>query len=117
MTIHIQSLNEYFKAISDGKANGRLVVMYFYSDNCAPCKLLKPVLNDLYDQYRLKADVYKIDIDKNNDIADFLYSIRDTRIRSIPTLKFFIEGTIKDVVIGYDKKLISAKFSEWSQYK
>ena len=61
--------------------------------------------------------VYKIDIDSNEDISDFSLNLTDKRIQSLPTLKFIIEGNVKQIVEGFDEKLIKATFNEYSQYK
>jgi thioredoxin 1 len=117
MTIHIRSMNEYLQAISKAQSEGKLIVVYFYAVWCGPCQKLKPLLDELYDQYRNKLEIYKIDIDQNENIADFSLNLTDERIRSIPTLKFIIEGRVKKILEGYNPKIIKATFNEYSQYK
>ncbi len=62
------------------------VLVDFYADWCAPCRAMKPVLEDLKAQMGEELSIYKIDVDKNQSIAE-RYAIR-----SIPTLILFKNG-------------------------
>lgn len=62
------------------------VLVDFYADWCAPCRAMKPVLEDLKTQMGEELSIYKIDVDKNQAIAE-RYAIR-----SIPTLILFKNG-------------------------
>ena len=62
------------------------VLVDFYADWCAPCRAMKPVLEDLKSQMGEDLSIYKIDVDKNQMIAE-RYAIR-----SIPTLILFKNG-------------------------
>lgn len=53
------------------------------SDSCVPCKMMKPILDELKDEYRGKANILVIDIYKNRKIAS------EYEIRAIPTQIFF----------------------------
>ena len=59
------------------------VLIDFYADWCAPCRAMKPVLDDLKAKMGESVDIYKIDVDKNQELAQ-QYSVR-----SIPTLILF----------------------------
>ncbi len=54
----------------------------FYAPWCGPCKMLLPVVESLADEYQGKIDIYKVNVDEEEELA--------TRfgIRSIPTLLF-----------------------------
>lgn len=62
------------------------VLVDFYADWCAPCRAMKPVLEDLKAQMGDDLSIFKIDVDKNQSIAE-RYAIR-----SIPTLILFKNG-------------------------
>jgi thioredoxin 1 len=62
------------------------VLVDFYADWCAPCRAMKPVLEDLKSQMGEDLSIYKIDVDKNQMIAE-RYAVR-----SIPTLILFKNG-------------------------
>ena len=54
----------------------------FYTTWCGPCKRLAPVLEELALEYAGKIDIYKVDTDKEPELAAAF------GIRSIPTLLF-----------------------------
>ena len=54
----------------------------FYAGWCGPCKMLAPVLEELSDEYAGKVDVYKVNVDDEEELAMIF------GIRSIPTLIF-----------------------------
>lgn len=62
------------------------VLVDFYADWCAPCRAMKPVLEDLKAQLGDEIAIFKIDVDKNETIA------QRYQIRSIPTLILFKDG-------------------------
>ena len=54
----------------------------FFADWCGPCKMLAPVLEELSDEYAGRVDIYKVNVDEEEELA-MLFGIR-----SIPTLIF-----------------------------
>jgi thioredoxin 1 len=62
------------------------VLVDFYADWCAPCRAMKPVLDDLKTRMDEKVVIYKIDVDKNQTLAQRF------QVRSIPTLILFKAG-------------------------
>lgn len=54
----------------------------FYAPWCGPCKSLSPVLDELAKEYSGKLDVYKVNVDDEQELASFF------RIRTVPTLLF-----------------------------
>lgn len=57
-------------------------VIDFYADWCKPCKMVAPIMDDLADTYKGKVKIYKIDTDKEKELASVF------RIRSIPSVLF-----------------------------
>lgn len=57
-------------------------IIDFYADWCGPCKMVAPVLEELAKEYNGKLIIYKVDTEKEQELA----AIFD--IRSIPTFLF-----------------------------
>ncbi len=67
----------------DWKYEGTLpAIIDFYAEWCTPCKMVSPILEELATKYEGKLQLYKIDTDKEPEIA----SLFD--IQSVPTLFF-----------------------------
>lgn len=81
---------EFIKRIHDFETNPtqwkyqgkKPSIVDFYATWCGPCKRLSPLLEELSREYAGKIDFYKIDVDKEPEIA------RAFGISSIPTLLF-----------------------------
>ena len=58
-------------------------VIDFYATWCGPCKALSPILEEVSEEYAGKVDIYKVNVDEEQELS------RMFEIRSIPTL-FFI---------------------------
>jgi len=54
----------------------------FYADWCGPCKMVAPVLEELSSEYEGKIDIYKVDTEKEQELASVF------GIRSIPSILF-----------------------------
>jgi thioredoxin len=57
-------------------------IVDFYADWCGPCKMVAPVLEELSNEYADKLVIYKVDTEKEQELA----AIFD--VRSIPTFLF-----------------------------
>lgn len=57
-------------------------IIDFYAEWCGPCKAVSPVLDELAEEYAGKIDIYKIDVDKEQELAGMF------GISSVPTLLF-----------------------------
>ena len=60
----------------------KLVLIDFYADWCGPCKMVAPILEELSKEYAGKIYIYKVDVDKEPELA------KAFGIQSIPTLWF-----------------------------
>ena len=76
---------DYEKTPGEWKFLGeKPAVIDFFAAWCGPCKALAPVLEDVAGdyQYRDRVDVYKVDVDKEEELASVF------GVRSVPTLLF-----------------------------
>lgn len=62
------------------------VLVDFYADWCGPCKMQAPILKEVSAAIEGKARIIKIDVDKNQAIA------QQYQVRSIPTMILFKHG-------------------------
>jgi len=75
------------------KYKGELpAVVDFYADWCAPCKMVSPILDDLSIEFAGKIKVYKVNTEKDPEVA------KAFGVSSIPTL-LFIAQSGKPIVI------------------
>ena len=58
-------------------------IIDFYADWCAPCRIVAPIMEKLADEYEGKIDFYKVNTDKEQELATTF------GIMTIPSL-FFI---------------------------
>jgi thioredoxin 1 len=65
---------------------GMPVLVDFYADWCGPCKTMAPILEQVASQHQGKLRVIKIDVDKNQAVA------QQFKVQSIPTLILFHKG-------------------------
>lgn len=87
--IHLTK-NEFLKKIADFENNpsewkylgDRPAIVDFYADWCGPCKMVSPILDELADEYKGKVDIYKVNTEKEQELAAVF------GIRSIPSILF-----------------------------
>ena len=76
----------------------RPVVVDFWAEWCGPCKALAPILDEIATELGEKAQVVKVNVDENTDLA------QKYGIRGIPTLIFFKDGKVKSTLVGNQPK-------------
>ena len=79
------------------------VLVDFWAEWCAPCKMIAPIVEQLANEYDGKVKFAKLDIDSNPKVAQAF------GIRSIPTLLIFKDGKPVDQVVGAVPKSVLEK--------
>ena len=75
-------MNDFEKLIGESKPT----LVDFFATWCGPCKMQAPILEEVKNAVGDKANVVKVDIDKNRNIAT------QYNVQSIPTLILFRNG-------------------------
>ena len=78
--------------------NSKPVLVDFFATWCGPCKMMSPVIDEIAAEKAGVVDVFKIDLDENQSIA------QKYQVMSIPTLIVFEHGQVKKQTLGAQPK-------------
>ena len=70
------------------------VLVDFWAEWCAPCKVLKPILEKLAEEYQGRFLLAKVNADENPELSAYF------GVRSIPTVVMLVEGQPSDGFTG-----------------
>lgn len=70
------------------------VLVDFWAEWCAPCRMIAPSLEAIAEDYQGKASVYKMNVDENMNVPQRF------GIRGIPTLIVFKGGQEQERIVG-----------------
>ena len=97
-------MNENVTAFTDGtweqdvlKSN-KPVLIDFWAEWCAPCRMMAPTIDALASEYEGKAKVGKLNVDENTEVS------AKYQIRGIPTVLIIKNGEVAEQVVGVTSK-------------
>jgi thioredoxin 1 len=74
------------------------VLVDFWAPWCAPCRAIAPIVEEVAGEFGEKVKVFKMNVDDNYEVPGKL------SIRSIPTLKVFVNGSEVNQMVGSASK-------------
>ncbi|MCL1868583.1 MAG: thioredoxin [Paludibacter sp.] len=75
-------------------------IIDFYADWCGPCRRVAPILEELSKEYADKIYIYKINVDKERELAALF------GIRSIPSILFVPQTGMPQITTGLYPKAV-----------
>ena len=97
-------MSEHVNEVSDSSfekdvlGSGKPVLVDFWAEWCAPCRMLAPTVEAVAQQFSETANVVKLNVDDNPSTA------QRYGIKGIPTLILFREGKEVERVVGATSK-------------
>ena len=79
------------------------MVLDFWAEWCGPCRMVSPIIDELYNEYGDRVVIGKMDVDNNDEV------VAQFGVRNIPTIVFLKDGKMVDKIVGATPK---AKFVE-----
>lgn len=86
---------DFAKDVEQGEG---LIIVDFWAEWCAPCRMIAPVLEQLDQEFAGKIQIVKLNVDEHPETpARF-------GIMGIPTLLMFKNGEVVDRIVGFQPK-------------
>jgi thioredoxin 1 len=79
-------------------SSNRFVVVDFWADWCAPCRMISPIIEELAREFRGRIYFGKLNVDLNPNIPSRY------RVTGIPTLLVFKDGRLAERIVGFQQK-------------
>ena len=74
--------------------NDGIVLVDFSATWCGPCKMQKPVLEEMEDEL----EIYSVDVDESPELAGRY------NVNAVPSLMIFKDGVLKESLVGFQSK-------------
>lgn len=76
--------------------NEGIVLVDFSATWCGPCKMQKPVLEEM--EVEVDFEIYSVDVDENPDLAGRY------NVNAVPSMMLFKGGVLKNTLVGFQAK-------------
>ena len=76
--------------------NEGIVLVDFSAIWCGPCKMQKPVLEEM--EGEVDFEIYSVDVDENPDLAGRY------NVNAVPSMMLFKGGVLKNTLVGFQAK-------------
>lgn len=76
--------------------NEGIVLVDFSATWCGPCKMQKPILEELENE--VDFGIYSVDVDQNPDLAGRY------NVNAVPSMMLFKKGVLKNTLVGFQAK-------------
>lgn len=85
-----------------------LILVDFYADWCRPCKMMKPILEEVAGEYKTKITIASLNTDNNPALS------QKYNISGIPCMILFKDGKEVKRIVGYhDKAQLLEKLTDY----
>lgn len=74
------------------------VLVDFYAGWCTPCRMIRPLLEDISEELAGRAKIARVDVTEETELAD------KYRILNLPTMLIFRDGVVTDTLVGASGK-------------
>lgn len=102
--LFLDQVFDYASGATEWKYKGKLpAIIDFYATWCGPCRTISPILKDLAEAYKDRIVVYKVDVDREKELAAAM------GIRSLPTVVFIPVDGQPQVLVGAAGKEVFQK--------
>ena len=82
----------------DEEMHDRIVLVDFWAEWCAPCRMMNPVLNELVEEISTNCRIGKVNIEEHPSLAERY------NVRSIPSMLIFMDGKEVHRMVGIRSK-------------
>mmetsp|Transcript_22240 Transcript_22240/g.63807 ORF Transcript_22240/g.63807 Transcript_22240/m.63807 type:complete len:635 (-) Transcript_22240:54-1958(-) len=91
------SHKEFTDLMAQAKADGRPLIVDYYSQSCGPCHMIAPVFRKIAKEFAGRAYFRKVDVNRNSQTAGA------QGISSMPTFQFWMKGKKRHQFSGADE--------------
>lgn len=91
-------------AVTELTGRAGMTLFDLYSPDCAPCRVLAPVLDDLAADFADALRIFKVDVSADLSVAEHFAA------RSFPTLALYRDGEEIDRIVGLRSR---AQLADW----